>query len=187
MVWSGRRQLEHVGVASMVVVLLGAACTSVDESRPMPESYQRDNAALFSFLALVAVGVVAWVAASRLRSILSMRSTDGQHRWPRVAAVSAIVLALLAPLVLWAGAEAMFALAYTDPSFDAWGLVLEVVPAVLVSAAAVRCARVGLRDVRGQTHGRMLALSATVLTYLVAALMAATAVVACAAMLGQGG
>jgi hypothetical protein len=171
----------------MVVVLLGAACTSVDESRPMPEAYHRDNAALFSFLALVAVGVAAWVAASRLRTSLSMRPTDVQHRRSRAAAVSAIVLALLTPLILWAGAEAMVALAYTDPSFDAWGLVLEVVPAVLVSAAAVRCARAGLRDVRGQTHGRVLALSATVLTYLVAALMAATAVVACAAMLGQGG
>ncbi|MFD3399506.1 hypothetical protein ACFWUU_02440 [Kribbella sp. NPDC058693] len=153
----------------------------------MPESYQRDNAALFSFLALVAVGVAAWVAASRLRSSLSMRSTDGRHRWSRAAALSAIVLALLAPLLLWAGADAMFALAYTDPSFDAWGLVLEVVPAALVSAAAVRCARTGLRDTHGQPHGRALALSATVLAYLVAALMTATALVACAAMLGQGG
>jgi hypothetical protein len=184
---SDKRQLEHAGIASMVVVLLGAACTSVDDSRPMPETYQRDNAALFSFLALVAVGVAAWVAAGRLRSSLSMRSTDGRHRWSRAAAVSAIVLALLAPLVLWASTEAMFALTYTDPSFDAWGLVLEVVPAVLVSAAAVRCARTGLREVSDENRGRALALSATVLAYLVAALMTATALLACAATLSQGG
>jgi hypothetical protein len=182
------RRLEPSGPASVVMVLLGAACESMpDEEQPLTEPYGRDNAALLSLLALLAFGVAAWAAASRLRRNLLTSPADEPVRWARAAAPAAIVLALSTPLVLWAASDAMFALAFSDPSFDAWGLVLQVVPAVLVSAAAVRCARVGLREVRLQTGGRVLARSATVLAYLVWGLMIAATLVSCAAMLGQGG
>lgn len=94
---------------------------------------------------------------------------------------------LVTPLVLWAAADAMYALAYSDPSFDASGLVLTVAPAALVSAAAVRSARAGLRDVHGQTNGRALARSATVVAYVIAGLTLAAALLSLIAMMGQGG
>jgi hypothetical protein len=188
MVWSDARRLEHAGLASVVMLLLGAACTSVpDESQPLPDSYETDNSALWWFLALLAFGVAALVAATRLRNSFALRSTDGRQQWSWAAAVAAIVLALLAPLVLWGAADLMFALSLSNSSFDSSGLVLQVVPAVLVSAAAVRCARAGLREVRGQPTGRALALSATVLAYVVAGLMLAATLVSCAALMGQGG
>ncbi|WP_432891490.1 hypothetical protein ACQPYH_14875 [Kribbella sp. CA-245084] len=181
MVWG---RLERIGLASVAMVLLGAACTSKpDEDQPLTDSYHWDNAALLSLLALLAFGVAAWAAASRLRSNLVAGPAGEPVRWARAAAPAAIVLALSTPLVLWAASNAMFALAFSDPSFDAWGLVLQVVPAVLVSAAAVRCARAA----RLQTTGRALALSATILAYLVWVLMIAATLVSCAAMLGQGG
>lgn len=181
---SERTRLEQAGLAGVVMLLVGAACTSApDESQPLPDSYETDNSALWWFLALLAFGIAALVAASRF----SVRLADGRRQWSRAAAVATIVLALLAPLVLWVAADVMFALAYSNPSFDSSGLVLQVVPAVLVSAAAVRCARAGLREVRGQTTGRALTLSATVLAYVVAGLMLAAALVSCVALMGQDG
>lgn len=61
------------------------------------------------------------------------------------------------------------------------------VSAALVSAAAVRSARAGLREVHGQTHGRALAISATVVAYVIAGLMLAAALLSLIAMMGQGG
>ncbi|WP_328998494.1 hypothetical protein OHA18_29075 [Kribbella sp. NBC_00709] len=147
-----------------------------------------DNSSLWSFIGLVVLGVAVWFAAGRLRGGHSVGpSANGGRQRSWAPAVAAIVLALVAPVVLWAAAGLMTTLSYSDPSFDAWGLVLQVLPAALVSAAAVRCARTGLREVHGQTPGRVLALSAIVLAYLVAGLMLATALVACAAMMNAGG
>ncbi|RZU12349.1 hypothetical protein EV645_5615 [Kribbella rubisoli] len=183
MVW---RRLRRSWLAC--AVLLGAACTySPDPAVQQTDSYGRNYAAVWSFIGLVAFGVAAWVVAYRLGGSVSARPPGQRQQRSRTAAVATIVLALLAPLVLWASANAMFALAYSDPTFDVWGLVLQVVPAGLVSAAAVRCARKGLRGVHGPAGDRALALSATGLAYLVAGLMLAVALVSCAAMLGQGG
>ncbi|TCC55309.1 hypothetical protein E0H73_35860 [Kribbella pittospori] len=154
------------------------------ETTPASDSYGRNYTALWSFVGLLAFGVAAWLAASRLRSRLSMRPADG--RWSR-AALAAIVLALVTPLVQWAASDAMYALAYSDPSFDASGLFLQVVPAVLVSAAGVRSARTGLREVHGQTSGRALAISATVVAYVAAGLMLVVALLSLIATAGQGG
>lgn len=158
------------------------------ETTPASDSYERNYAALWSFVALLAFGVVAWLAAGRLLGRLSVRTStgDGPRRWSR-AALAAILLALMTPLVLWAASDAMYALAYSDPSFDAAGLFLPVMPAALVSAAAVRSARTGLREVHGQTSGRALAISATVVAYVVAGLMLAVALLSLIATAGQGG
>jgi hypothetical protein len=47
MAWSDTRRLEHAGLASVVVLLVGAAFASApDESQPLPDSYETDNSAL---------------------------------------------------------------------------------------------------------------------------------------------
>jgi hypothetical protein len=209
MALSDTGRLEHAGLASVVMLLAGAAFAFVsDESRPVPDSYGTDNSVLWWFLALLAFGVVAMVAATSLRKSFAVRSADGRQRWSRAAAVAVIVVALLAPLVLPAplvlaapqvmlaplvllvslalrtslvrlapvvlcgAADVMFALSLSKPSFDSCGLVLRVVPAVLVSRAAVRCARAGFREVHGRTTGCAPALSATVLAYSSATVLA---------------
>jgi hypothetical protein len=101
MALSDTRRLEHAGLASLVMLLVGAAVASVpDESQPLPDSYGRDNSFLGWFLALLAFGVVALVAARRLLNSFALRSTDGRHRWSRAAAVAVIVVALVARLVM---------------------------------------------------------------------------------------
>jgi hypothetical protein len=101
MALSDTRRLEHAGLASVVMLLVGAAVASVpDESQPLPDSYGRDNSFLGWFLALLAFGVVALVAARRLLNSFALRSTDGRHRWSRAAAVAVIVVALVARLVM---------------------------------------------------------------------------------------
>jgi hypothetical protein len=161
--------------------------TENDAATPSPsESYRTDYLAVGSFIALVALGVAAWLAANRLRdlSVHPSRTDRPNRRSP--AALAAVALVLVTPLVHGAASAAMAALAYSAPSFDASAPLLQFVPAVLVSTAAVRCARAGLREVQGQTGGRALALSATVLAYLVAGLLLA-ALLYVMVMLGQGG
>ena len=116
-----------------------------DDTATEPEGYRRDNVALGSFVGLVGLGIALWFGAGRLCRRLSAWSSGGRKRW-RWMAAAAIVLAVLTPLVLWASATVMYTLAYSDPSFDASALFLEFVPALLVGAAAVRCARNGFRD-----------------------------------------
>lgn len=116
-----------------------------DDAAAEPEGYRRDNVALGSFVGLVGLGIALWVGAGYFCRRLSAWPSGGRKRW-RWMAAAAVVLAAITPLVLWASATVMYTLAYSDPSFDASALFLEFVPALLVGAAAVRCARNGLRE-----------------------------------------
>jgi hypothetical protein len=165
---------------------------------PVPQSDLRDDAAVppqsgpprglavaFGlFVALVAVGAAAWLATNRLRRGRSVGpcSPGRRKRW----SLAAIVLALVTPLVQLGSSATMATLAYSHPELDASGPVLMFAPAVAVSAAAVLCAHAGLRQVHGPTSGRAVALSATVLAYLVAGLLLA-GLLSVMHMLAQGG
>jgi hypothetical protein len=167
-----------------------------DAGPPASESYRRDNVALGLFLALVALGVAAFLAPNLARHLAPSRFRDGlsvdasgsagRRRWS-VPAVAAIVLALVVPLVVWAASAAMFDLSYSDPFFDVSGLWLQFVPAVLVGGAAIRCAHAGLRQTRKRTGGRVLAVTAAVFAYLVAGLMLAALLTVFYSLGGAGG
>ncbi|MFI7063159.1 hypothetical protein ACIBL3_19405 [Kribbella sp. NPDC050124] len=155
------------------------------DSTAEPEGYRRDNVALASFLGLLALGIAAWIAARRFARRGAEEVSGGRGLW-RGLVGAAVVLSVLTPVVVWLSSDAMYDLAYSDPSFDASGLLLQFVPALFVGAAAVRCARGGLKVARAQTTGRAAAVSATVLAYLVAGLLIA-AFLFVAIALSQGG
>jgi hypothetical protein len=154
---------------------------------PEPEMPQRDNVALWSFIGLVAFGLAAVIAAGRRRggSWLNPPTADGPLWVP--AAPAAVLLAMSTPLVIWAGFTTMIDLLSSDPSFEAPSFLLQPIPGLLVSIAAVRCAHAVREEARRQTSSRALALSTTILAYAAAVLALLAALLSFWEMHGQGG
>ena len=129
---------------------------------------QRDNVALWSFIGLVGFGLAALIAVS-LRRV--------------PVAPAAVLLAMSTPLAIWGGFSTMADVAYSDPSFDTPGFLLQPVPGLLVGIAAVVAAH-AVRAER-QSNSRRVVLSTTVLAYVAAVLAVLAGLLSVAAMLGQ--
>ncbi|MGW6198947.1 hypothetical protein ACWF0M_22570 [Kribbella sp. NPDC055110] len=159
-----------------------AVVAFVDGPEPVPNG--RDNVALWTFIGLVAFGLAAVIGANRRRRPSVGRSTPDGPLWVP-AAPAAVLLALSTPLVIWASFTTMYDLAYSDPSFDAPGFLLQPIPGLLIAIAAVRCAHAVREETQHQTSTRALALSTKILAYAAAVLALLAALLSVAAMLGQ--
>src|SRR5262245_8394458 len=154
--------------ASRAPVEVGKGCSGMN----------RDSVALGLLVAVGVLGVAALVAASLAPSLVRNRlrggdsvDASGVARPPRWPAAAAIVLVVLVPLVQWAASAAVGEVFYSDESFEWEGVPLQLLPPVLVCAAAVVCAHLARRQTKGQTRGRTLAVTAAAFAYGLAGLV----------------
>jgi hypothetical protein len=117
-----------------------------------------------AYVALVALSVAAIWAAGRTKNIAR------NSRWS-VPALAAIGLTLVTPLTFLAAATSFNYLTGSDPGAEQATPLFSYLPAVLVYIAAIRCARVALRQARDRGHG--LAVTAMAFTYSAGLLLAA--------------